>query len=174
MPAATTNAASGIDWWDVAKVIIQILGYVITWTFVWRGWKESRRQNEDRDERKELRDQINGIASALRNVEADIVSYLTSSDGTTPASYWTVFFGVKQINASVVACTPFKTSEIQRALVAYRQAVTDKAASGPTAALPVGDKLNAALRGVSSAGVSLVMALENRYREVYPFKIAEK
>jgi len=174
MPAATTNAASGIDWWEVAKVAIQVIGYVVTWTFVIRGWKESRTQNADRDERKEIRDQINGVASALRNVEADIVSYLTSTEGALSASYWTVFFGVKQINASVVACAPFKTPEIQRTLIAYRQAVTDKAASGPTATLPTGDRLNAALRGVSSAGVGLVMALENRYREMYPFKVVEK
>lgn len=174
MPAATTNAANGIDWWEAAKIIIQIAGYLITWTFVLRGWKESRRQNEDRDERKELRDQINGVASALRNVEADIVSYLTSAAGTSSTSYWTVFFGVKQINASVVACAPFKSSEIQRALVTYRQAVTDKAAAGPTAALPTGAKLDGALRGVSSAGVGLLMALENRYREIYPFKTNSK
>jgi len=173
MPAATTSAASGIDWWEVAKVTIQVLGYIITWTFVFKGWKESRRQNGERDERKELRDQINGVASTLRNVESDIVSYLTSAEGATSASYWTVFFGVKQVNASVVACAPFNTPEIQRSLVAYRQAVTDKAAAGPTAAIPSGDKLNSALRGVSSAGVSLVMALENRYRQIYPFKAVE-
>jgi hypothetical protein len=172
MPVETTSVASGADWWEITKTGIQVVGYVVTWFFVHRGWSESRKQNEDRDERKELRDQINGIASSLRNVEADVVSYLTS-EGATPASYWTVFFGVRQINASVVACTPFATAEIQRALVAYRQAVTDKAAPGPTSVLPTGEKLNTALRGVSSAGVTLVRALENRYREIYPFKTTQ-
>lgn len=164
MPAETTNAS---NLWELVKIGVQVVGYGVTWCIVFKGWKVSNDQNSKRDDRKELRDLVNDIADAIRNVEADVVSYLTSNEGKS-ASYWTVQFGVRQVNASIVGCKTFDTTAINDLLLTYRQAVTDKAMQGPDSPQPTGAQLSTALRGVSSAGTSLVRGIERRYRELYP------
>lgn len=166
MPVGTTSASDGIEW---AKLAIQASGYVITWIFVFIGWKVNSTQNKHRDERKELRDQIVSITDAVREVESNVVSYLTDSGAANASSYWTVYFGVRQVNASVVLCGLLKTLETDKLLRGYRQAITGQAMPGPQAAKPTGQALDSALRAVASAGNSLVRGLENRYRELYPF-----
>ncbi|WP_139232696.1 hypothetical protein [Duganella sp. CF458] len=164
MPAETTNAN---NLFEFAKIGIQLVGYGVTWGIVFRGWKVSNEQNAKRDDRKELRDLVNDIADSIRNVEADVVSYLTSTEGKS-ASYWTVHFGVRQVNASIVGSKIFNTKPINDLLIAYRQAVTDKALQGPDSPALTGHQLSSALRGVSSAGTSLIRGIETRYREIYP------
>lgn len=166
MPATPTDTN---DTMELVKIGIQALGYAVTWAIVLIGWRVNNTQNRKRDDRKELRDQVNDIAEAIRNVEANVVSYLTSADGERTSSYWTVFFGVKQVNASIVSCRQFKTEAISDLLVNYRNSITDKAMPGPNAVLPAGAKLSAVLRDASSAGTSLARGIELRYRELYPF-----
>lgn len=170
MPVVTTSAAS--DGVEIAKLVIQVLGYVITWTIVLVGWNVNNSQNKRRDERKELRDQTGAIIDAIREVESNVVAYLTDVEGSRDASYWTVFFGVHQVNSAVVLCKLFKTPEIDRLLRSYRQAITDKAMPGPASTTPTGQKLDSALRTVAAAGNALVRGLETRYRDLYPFSEA--
>lgn len=167
MPAVTTNDAS--NGLEVAKLVIQVLGYVVTWVIVFAGWRVNNSQNKYRDQRKELRDQIGAIVEAIREVESNAVSYLTDAGESNDASYWTVYFGVHQVNSSIVLCKLLDTPEIGKVLRNYRQAITDKAMPGPTATTPTGVQLNAALRAIAAAGNSLVRALETRYRDLYPF-----
>jgi CHASE3 domain sensor protein len=151
------------------KLGIQVLGYIVTWGIVFAGWRVNNGQNKQRDERKERRDQIGDITDAIREVESNVVAYLTDSETANASSYWTVYFGVRQVNSSVVLCSLLATQEIDKLLRSYRKAVTDEAMPGPQAAKPTGHKLDAALRVVASSGNSLIRGLESRYRELYPF-----
>lgn len=166
MPAETPNAS---DCMEIAKIAIQITGYIVTWLIVFSGWHVNNRHNARRDDRKELRDLVDDISELIRTVESDIVSFLTSTEGPQTSSYWTVQFGVRQVNSAIVGCKVFDTDTLSNLLVAYRQAITDKAIQGPETALPKGHELSIALRGVSSAGTKLVRGLELQYRARYPF-----
>lgn len=173
MPVVTTNVTSSSL--EVAKIAIQVLGYAVTWGIVFVGWRVNNSQNKRRDERKELRDQIGSIIDAVREVESNVVTYLTEQGGESKdASYWTVYFGVHQVNSSVVLCKLFDTPEIGKRLRSYRQAITDKAMPGPTSVLPTGTQLNSVLRTVSAAGNGLVRELETRYRELYPLSSSSR
>jgi hypothetical protein len=166
MPAET---AADSSWLEVLKIFIQVAGYAVTWSIVFKGWQVTNRQNAKRDERKELRDLVNDIADGIRNTEASVVAYFTSTEGPQVASYWTVHFGVRQVNASIVSCAVFNTDRLSSSLLGYRQAITGGAIQGPQSKLPTGVALDAALRGVSKAGADLTRELESRYRELFPF-----
>lgn len=166
MPAETL---SDKDWMEIVKIVIQVIGYIVTWLFVQHGWKVANSQNFRRDERKELRDLVSDICDSIRNVEADVVSFLTPSGEAKTSSYWTVHFGVRQVNSSLVTCSVLDTVRIREALFKYRQTLTGKVIQGPQSPLPTGFALDTALRDTSKAGGDLIRELENRYRELYPF-----
>lgn len=154
---------------EILKIVIQVIGYGVTWAFVHHGWKVANAQNFRRDERKELRDLVTDICDAIRNVEADVVSFLAAADEPKTSSYWTVHFGVRQVNTSLVTCSVLDTARIRNALLSYRQTLTGKVIQGPQSTLPTGVARDTALRDTSKAGADLIRELESRYRELYPF-----
>jgi hypothetical protein len=167
MPVEMSQTA---DNYENIKIAVQAIGYIVTWLIVLVGWRVNNRQNQNRDERKELRDQINDIAEVIRNVEADVVAYLTTGDGTSTASYWTVYLGVRRVHSTIVRDQVFKTKQIETALIEYRQAITDRAMPGPAAPAKNPAELDKDLRQVSKCGNALIKALEERYSEKYPRK----
>jgi hypothetical protein len=171
MPAVTTSASDSME---LTKMGIQAVGYVVTWVIVLIGWGVSNRQNRDRDDRKEMRDHVSSLADSIREVEANVVSYLTDVEGRSASSYWTVHFGVRQVNLMVVSYANFNTGELQKLLRIYRQAITDTAMPGPSTKSPTGAKLDTTLRTVAAAGNGLVRGLESRYRELYPHRLHTK
>lgn len=166
MPAVTSQTVSYEGW----KIAIQAAGYIITWLIVFAGWRVNNKQNQSRDDRKELRDQINDIAEVIRNVEADVVAYLIAGAGTPSASYWTVYLGVRRVHSTIVRVPVFKTSHIESALIDYRKAITDRAMPGPNAPGKTPEELDQDLRHVSKCGNALIKALEVRYADMYPRK----
>ncbi len=153
------------------KIAVQVIGYGVTWWIVLAGWRVSNQQNRNRDQRKEIRDQIGIVVDAIREVESNVVAYLTDGEERNVAKYWTVYFGVQQVNSSVVLCALLNSHMVEKYLKLYRQAITDTAMSGPTSTAPVGATLDSTLRTVVSSGNGLIRALEDRYRELYPLAL---
>lgn len=166
MPAAQSPPNS----LEEVKVAIQAIGYGVTWLIVCIGWYVNNKQNRSRDERKELRDQINDVAEVIRNVESDAVAFLTVPGGSTTVSYWTVYLGVRRVHSAIVRDKIFKTDIIEQALIEYRKALTDRAMSGPNAASKAPVEVNKDLRHVSSSGNALIKAIEECYTSKYPRK----
>lgn len=166
MPAVPSPS----DSWECTKIAVQAVGYAVTWMIVFFGWYVSSNQNRSRDERKELRDQINYIAEVIRNVEADAVAYLTLARGSGTVSYWTVYLGVQRVSSTIIRDQVFKTHEISNALIEYRKALTNRAMPGPKAASKTSDEIDSDLRHVSSSGNALIKALEEHYSKKYPRK----
>ena len=155
---------------EEVKVAVQAIGYVVTWLIVCIGWLVNNKQNRSRDERKELRDQINDVAEVIRNVESDAVAYLTVEGGSSAVSYWTVYLGVRRVHSAIVRDKVFKTDQIEDALIEYRKALTDRAMPGPSASPKSPADLDKDLRYVSSTGNTLIKTLEERYASKYPRK----
>lgn len=165
MPVPTSPETSNLEF---VKIGVQSLGYIGGWALVVWGWTVNHSQNRSRDVRKELRDRVNEIANIVRDVEADVVSYLTGEEGQSrSASFWTVQFGAKRVNASVVMSRTFNTSEIEAALISYRQAITGQALEGPNSQPKSPTARDRDMRQVSKCGNSLVRVLESRYAELY-------
>jgi hypothetical protein len=152
------------------RVAIQAVGYVVTWIIVCIGWFVNNKQNRSRDERKELRDQINDIADVIRNVESDAVAYLTHEGNAPTASFWTVYFGVRRVHSTIVRDPIFETDATKLALIEYRKALTDRAMPGPSATAKSPVETNRDLQHVSSSGNALIKTLEENYSVRYPRK----
>ena len=166
MPAAQLSPNN----MEEVKVGIQAIGYLVTWVIVCVGWFVNNKQNRARDERKELRDQINDIAEVIRNVESDAVAYLTVKGGASTVSYWTVYLGVRRVHSAIVRDKIFKTDKIESTLIDYRKALTNRAMPGPSAPTKSPADVDKDLRYVSSTGIALIKALEECYGLKYPRK----
>ncbi len=156
--------------WEFYKLIIQGVGYAVTWIIVFVGWQVAHSQNAKRDQRKELRDQVDLLTQHIRTVESDVVTYLTSIDETTSVSYWAIYFGVQRINSSITRIDCFSEKYVIDALIDFRKAVTSKAISGPNSTKPVDQDLDEALKEVSRKSNGLIQVMEARYLNHYPPK----
>lgn len=153
--------------YELWKTLFQAVGYAVTWCIIIFGWRVNEAQNRQRDQRKDLREQIDLITGFVRNVESDVVSCMLMHSDRARASYWTVYFEVQRIYSDVCRIGVMKKKPVIDALIAYRAAVTEKALPGPDSARQ-SEVADALLKEVSRKGNELIRAMEDRYAELYP------
>lgn len=151
------------------KLGAQVVGTVVTWLLVFGGWYVSNNQNAKRDARKELRERIDSLIQEIWAIEDLSIEYLSEAVNDKDApSYWSIISKLARLTSALSSLTTTHNIDVQAKVVAFRQAITKTAISGPKRkTLQPNDPL---LGKISAAANQLADSLDRTFFNRYPAK----
>jgi len=153
-----------IEW---IKIGVQILGYVVGWVLVLKGWSIAQKAQRASENRKEVRAVVEGLATLVLEVQTAAVAYFTEQ-GEIPlkASEWWILSSIDRISRSFASLKDQIGFDVSKEITFFKRSITltDFGEAGRKTRT-VSDPL---IQKIGGAGSTLLSAIDRELTRIYP------